>query len=88
MKTNKGRKKVQRAAQQLQLLEYPLTASSSGNNRYAPGHAGNRRPLTPEKESSKMSGGEDTAETPDNYYVTPEELMGFWGPDVSRRGRR
>lgn len=95
MKSRRGTKKASNVGQQLELLNYSWNTSIEDIiNQEDPSVFHTKRmstskwQLPAEIDYTMMSGGEDMPENPDSYYITPEELQGFWGPRVNQRGIR
>jgi hypothetical protein len=95
MKSKKGTKKASNIAQQLELLNYTWNTSieeiilqEDPSVFEARRTSSAKWQTASETDYTLMSGGEDTPENPDSYYITPEELEGFWGSRAPQRGNR
>lgn len=94
MKSRKGTKKASTISQQLELLNYTwntsleeIIAQEDPSVLQAKRISSSWQSMS-DADYAMMSGGEDTPEIPDSYYITPEELQGFWGPRANQRGIR
>jgi len=95
MKSKKGTKKASTVAQQLELLNYSWNTSleeiinqDDPSVLQARKTSSSKWQMPSEVDDTLTSGGEDTPEYPDSYYITPEELQGFWGSRANQRGIR
>ena len=95
MKSKRGTKKASTVGQQLELLNYSWNTSledilnqEDPSVYHAKKASSSKWQVPSEVDYTMMSGGEDIPENPDSYYITPEELQGFWGPRANQRGIR
>jgi hypothetical protein len=94
MKGRGGKKKASSMAQQLELLNYPWNTSvedivsQEDPSVYHARRSSAGWQMPVESDLLSMSGGEDTMDGGDQGFITPEELMGFWGSRLDQRGIR